>query len=160
MQVRRTSRLRKTQLGMTLIELICAFTILSLLAAMSVPLTRYKVRRDKERELRFALREIRTAIDRYKDAAAQNKFQVKVGTEGYPESLEMLVEGVNTNDAAGTKIKFLRRIPKDPMTNTSDWGMRSMKDDPKSQSWSGDNVFDVYTKSYERARDGTPYSEW
>jgi general secretion pathway protein G len=145
---------------MTLIELIAAFTILSLLAAMSVPLTRYKVRRDKERELRYALREIRSAIDRYKDAASQNKFQVKVGTEGYPESLEMLVEGVNTNDASGSKLKFLRRIPKDPMTNSADWGLRSMKDDPKSQSWSGDNVFDVYTKSYERARDGTPYSEW
>ncbi len=153
-------RRRKSQLGMTLVELIAAFTILSLLATMAVPLTRYKVRRDKERELRFALREIRTAIDRYKDAASQNKFQVKVGTEGYPESLEMLVEGVNTNDASGTKIKFLRRIPKDPMTNSFDWGIRSMKDDPKSQSWSGDNVFDVYTKSYERARDGTQYSEW
>lgn len=158
---RRKSKLRsKSQWGMTLVELICAFTILSLLAAMSVPLTRYKVRRDKERELRYALREIRTAIDRYKDAATQNKFQVKVGTEGFPESLEMLVEGVNTNDAAGTKLKFLRRIPRDPMTNSTDWGLRSMKDDPKSQSWSGDNVFDVYTKTYERARDGTPYSEW
>jgi general secretion pathway protein G len=145
---------------MTLVELIAAFTILSLLAAMSVPLTRYKVRRDKERELRYALREIRSAIDRYKDAASQNKFQIKVGTEGYPESLEMLVEGVNTNDAAGSKLKFLRRIPKDPMTNSYDWGLRSMKDDPKSQSWSGDNVFDVYTKSYEKARDGTSYSDW
>ena len=157
---RQTSRLRKSQLGMTLVELICAFTILSLLATMSVPLTRYKVRRDKERELRASLLEIRKAIDRYKDAATLNKFQVKVGTEGYPESLQILVEGVNTNDAAGTKLKFLRRIPKDPMTNSYEWGIRSMKDDPKSQSWSGDNVFDVYTKSYERARDGTPYSEW
>lgn len=145
---------------MTLVELICAFTILSLLATMSVPLTRYKVRRDKERDLRAALLEIRKAIDRYKDAATLNKFQVKVGTEGYPESLEILVEGVKTNDAAGTKLKFLRRIPRDPMTNSYEWGIRSMKDDPKSQSWSGDNVFDVYTKSYERARDGTPYSEW
>jgi general secretion pathway protein G len=153
-------RRRKSQLGMTIVELIAAFTILSLLATMAVPLTRYKVRRDKERQLRSSLDEIRKAIDRYKDAAAQNKFQVKVGTEGYPESLEMLVEGVNTNDAAGTKLKFLRRIPKDPMTNSFEWGLRSMKDDPKSQSWSGDNVFDVYTKSYERARDGTAYSEW
>lgn len=145
---------------MTLIELICAFTILALLTGMSVPLTRYKVRRDKERDLRMALKEIRHAIDLYKDAATANKFQVKLGTEGYPETLEVLVEGVQTNDAAGTKMKFLRRIPKDPMTNSYDWGMRAMKDDPQSQSWSGDNVFDVHTKSFERARDGTPYSEW
>jgi general secretion pathway protein G len=146
--------------GMTLIELIAAFTILSLLAGMAVPLTRYKVRRDKERELRYALREIRTAIDKYKDAADQGAFQVKQGTEGYPETLEMLVEGIQTGDANGTKIKFLRHIPKDPMTNSFEWGMRSMKDDPKSQSWGGDNVFDVYSNTYERARDGTPYNEW
>lgn len=152
---------RKNQRGMTLVELIAAFTILALLATMSVPLTRYKVRRDKERDLRFALREIRRAIDMYKDAAASGAFQVKVGTEGYPETLEMLVEGVNASGRTdGSKLKFLRRIPKDPMTNSYEWGMRSMKDDPKSMSWGGDNVFDVYSKSYERARDGTPYSEW
>jgi general secretion pathway protein G len=145
---------------MTLVELIAAFTILSLLAGMAVPLTRYKVRRDKERELRSALKEIRTAIDKYKDAADQGAFQTKQGTENFPETLEMLVEGVQTSGANGTKIKFLRRIPRDPMTDTYDWGMRSMKDDPKSMSWGGDNVFDVYTKTYERARDGTPYSEW
>ncbi|MEI9813154.1 MAG: type II secretion system protein [Acidobacteriota bacterium] len=159
-QSSRSPRQKGRQRGMTLVELIVAFTILSILATMAVPLTRYKVRRDKERELRSALHEIRAAIDRYKDAATANKFQIKVGTEGYPESLEMLVEGVNTNDASGTKMKFLRRIPKDPMTNSTEWGLRSMKDDPKSQSWGGDNVFDVYSKTYERARDGTPYSEW
>ena len=151
---------RHSQLGMTMIELIAAFTILALLSGMAVPLAAYKVRRDKERELRTALKDIRHAIDQYKDAATANKFQVKVGTEGYPETLEVLVEGVQTNDAAGTKLKFLRRIPKDPMTKSFDWGMRSMKDDPKSQSWSGDNVFDIHTKSYERARDGTQYSDW
>jgi general secretion pathway protein G len=151
---------RHSQLGMTMIELIAAFTILALLSGMAVPLARYKVRRDKERELRSALKEIRHAIDQYKDAATANKFQVKVGTEGYPETLEVLVEGVQTNDAAGTKLKFLRRIPRDPMTKSFDWGMRAMKDDPKSQSWSGDNVFDIHTKSYERARDGTQYSDW
>ena len=143
-----------------MIELIAAFTILALLSGMAVPLTRYKVRRDKERDLRAALTEIRRAINMYKDAATANRFQVKVGTEGYPETLEVLVEGVQTNDAAGTKLKFLRRIPRDPMTKGFDWGIRSMKDDPKSQSWSGDNVFDIHTKSYERARDGTPYAEW
>jgi general secretion pathway protein G len=157
-QLRRKSR--RSRLGMTLIELICAFTILGLLSGMAVPLTRYKVQRDKERDLRAALKDIRQAIDRYKDAATANRFQVKVGTEGYPETLEVLVEGVQTNDAAGTKLKFLRRIPKDPMTNSYDWGLRAMKDDPKSQSWSGDNVFDIHTKSFLRARDGTPYSEW
>jgi general secretion pathway protein G len=152
---------RKNQRGMTLVELIAAFTILALLTTMSVPLTRYKVRRDKERDLRSALREIRRAIDMYKDASLQGSFQVKVGTEGYPETLEMLVEGVVMSGAAdGKKVKFLRKIPKDPMTNSYDWGLRSVKDDPKSMSWGGDNVFDVYTKSYERARDGTPYSEW
>lgn len=145
---------------MTLIELICAVAILALLSGMSVPLIRYKVRRDKERELRAALNEIRRAINMYKDAATANRFQVKVGTEGYPETLEVLVEGVETNDAAGTKLKFLRRIPKDPMMNSFDWGIRAMKDDPTSKNWSGDNVFDVYTKSFERARDGTPYSDW
>jgi general secretion pathway protein G len=151
---------RRSQRGMTLVELIAAFTILALLSAMSVPLARYKVRRDKERELRAALQEIRRAIDKYKDAADAGQFQVKVGTNGYPENLEVLVEGVNTNDASGGKLKFLRRIPKDPMTNSYDWGLRSMRDDPKSMSWGGEHVFDVYTKTYERARDGTPYSEW
>ncbi|MEO8099292.1 MAG: type II secretion system protein [Acidobacteriota bacterium] len=155
------TRRRFTQRGMTLIELIAAFTILSILSVMSVPLTSYKVRRDKERELRYSLKEIRRAIDAYKDAANQNKFQVKLGTEGYPETLEMLVEGVvMSGNTDGSKIKFLRRIPRDPMTGMSEWGLRSMKDDPKSMSWGGDNVFDVYTKSLERARDGTPYSEW
>ena len=152
---------RRTERGMTLVELIVAFTILALLTSMAVPLTRYKVRRDKERELNYALREIRKAINDYKDAANAGKFQIKLGTEGYPESLEQLVEGVTLSGSAdGKKIKFLRRIPKDPMTGTNDWGKRSMQDDPTSQSWGGQNVFDVYTKSYEMARDGTKYSEW
>jgi general secretion pathway protein G len=147
--------------GLTLVELIVAFTILSLLTTMAVPLARYKVRRDKERELRFALREIHKAIDDYKDAANAGKFQVKLGTEGYPETLQQLVDGVTLSGSAeGKKIKFLRRIPVDPMTGTREWGMRSMQDDPKSTSWGGQNVFSVYTKSTERAADGTPYSEF
>lgn len=154
-------RRRRTQGGLTLVELIVAFTILALLSTMAVPLTRYKVRRDQERDLRYALRQIRDAIDAYKDAANQGRFQIKVGTEGYPESLEQLVEGVSLSGSAdGSKVKFLRRIPVDPMTGTTEWGLRSMQDDPKSLSWGGENVFDVYTKSLERARDGTPYSEW
>lgn len=152
---------KRGERGLTLVELIVAFTILSLLTTMALPLTRYKVQRDKERELNYALRDIRRAIDNYKDTAIAGKIDVKLGTEGYPETLEQLVEGVKLlQSAEGKKIKFLRRIPKDPMTNSYDWGKRSMQDDPKSQSWGGQNIFDVYTKSTERARDGTPYSEW
>jgi general secretion pathway protein G len=152
---------RKNQRGLTLVELIVAFTIMMLLTTMAVPLARSKVRREKERELRWALREIRTAIDKYKDKADRGELgQLKVGTEGYPETLEVLVEGVKASGSVDKKIKFLRRIPKDPMTNSYDWGKRSMQDDPKSMGWGGQNVFDVYTKSMERAADGTPYSEW
>lgn len=147
--------------GLTLVELIVAFTILSLLTTMALPLARYKVRRDRERDLRNALYEIRHAINDYKDTATLGKIEVKLGTDGYPESLEQLVDGVKLlQDANGKKIKFLRRIPLDPMTNTREWGLHSMQDDPKSQSWGGQNVFDVYTKSTEKARDGTPYAEW
>lgn len=144
-----------------MVELIVSFTIMSLLTTMAVPLASYRVKRDKERELRYALREIRKAIDAYKDASLANKIDIKLGTEGYPESLEILVKGVKLSQSPdGKEIKFLRRIPMDPMTGTYDWGKRSMQDDPKSQSWGGQNVFDVYTKSTERARDGTPYAEW
>ena len=152
---------RRKQRGMTLVELIVAFTILSLLTTMAVPLARYKVRRDKERDLNYALRQIRKAIDDYKDAALANKIQTKLGTDGYPEKLEDLVKGVNLSQSADAKvIKFLRRIPMDPMTGTYDWGMKSTQDDPLSTSWGGQNVFDVYSKSTEMARDGTYYSSW
>lgn len=144
-----------------MVELIVSFTILAILTSMAVPLAAYKVKRDKERELRYALREIRRAIDAYKDASLAGKIDIKLGTEGYPESLEILVKGVKLSQSAdGKTIKFLRRIPKDPMTGTYDWGLRAMQDDPKSTSWGGQNVFDVYSKSTERARDGTPYAEW
>jgi len=147
--------------GLTLIELIVAFTIMLLLTAMSVPMARSKVRRERERELRWALREIRTAIDKYKDAADGAKLgPTKVGTENYPESLDVLVEGVNLAGQVDKKIKFLRRIPRDPFTGSNDWGKRSVQDDPKSTSWGGQNVFDVYSKTMEKAPDGTPYSEW
>jgi len=152
---------KRSRSGMTLIELIVACTIMMLLTYMAVPMARNRVRRQKERELHLALDEIRRAIDRYKDEADKNSFgPIKVGTEGYPETLEILVEGVKIANQVDKKVKFLRRIPLDPMTNTRDWGKRSMQDDPKSTAWGGQNVFDVYTNSVDKARDGTPYSEW
>ncbi len=153
---------RRSQLGLSLIELIVAFTIMSLLAAMALPLARFRVRREKERELRYALREIRSALDKYKDLCDAGQLGTpKLGSDCYPESLEVLVEGVKIGqDAGGKKMKFLRRIPRDPFTQTADWGLRATQDDPKSLSWGGQNVFDVYSKTLEKTPDGTPYGEW
>jgi general secretion pathway protein G len=152
---------RRTQRGLSLVELIVAFTILSLLTGMAVPLARYKVRRDKERELRYALRELHTAIDKYKDMADAGKLgQQKIGSENYPESLEVLVEGVKLGGEVDKKMRFLRRIPTDPFTKSKDWGLRSTQDEPNSMSWGGQNVFQVYSKTMEKTKDGTPYSEW
>jgi general secretion pathway protein G len=128
---------------------------------MAVPLARSKVRVERERELRAALDEVRDAIDKYHDLNMIGYFgPVKDGTDWYPETLDMLVDGVKRNNADGTKMKFLRRIPVDPFTGRKEWGMRSDQDDPKSQSWGGQNVFDIYSKSTEMGSDGTPYSEW
>jgi general secretion pathway protein G len=152
---------RRNQRGLTLIELIVATAIMMILTGMAVPMARSRVKREQEKELRFALREMRIAIDKYKDLADRNELgQIKVGTEGYPETLEVLVEGVKMAKQVDKKIKLLRRIPMDPLTRTRDWGKRSMQDDPKSQAWGGQNVFDVYSKSMDKAADGTPYSEW
>lgn len=153
---------RKNQRGLSLVELIVAFTILMMLTAMAVPMARYKVRRERERELRIALRELRSAIDRYKDDADGGKLgvQQKIGSEGYPENLEVLVSGVKLAGEIEKKKRYLRRIPKDPFTNSTEWGLRSMQDDPKSTSWGGQHVFDVFSKTTERAPDGTMYSEW
>ncbi len=157
----RPHRIGRREFGLTLVELIVAFTIMMFLTALSLPLARYKVRREKERELRYALRELRSAIDRYKDTCEKGGIEKKLGAECYPESLEQLVEGVKlANDPTGKKIRFLRRIPRDPFTNSTDWGLRSTQDDPRSTAWGGQNIFDVYKKSMERAPDGTPYSEW
>ncbi len=149
---------------MTLVELIVAFTIMTLMATMAVPLARYKVRREREKELRWALREMRAAIDKYKDAVDAKIIPAgKIDSDGYPESLEQLVNGVKVQGAQGAtdkKLKFLRRIPKDPFTNSYDWGLRASQDDPDSTSWGGQNVFDVYTKTTEKAADGTAYSQW
>ncbi|MFB3815486.1 MAG: type II secretion system protein [Terriglobales bacterium] len=143
--------------GLTLLELIAAITILVIFTGMAVPLARVSIKREKERQLRRYLWEMRDAIDRYKDAADRGAFQIKVGTEGYPPDLDTLVDGV---DVAGKKVRFLRRIPVDPMTGNTEWGLRSMQDDPDSESWGGQNVFDVYTKSQGEALDGTKYKDW
>ncbi len=148
---------------MTLVELIVAFTILLALTSMAVPLARSRVRRQKERDLRSALKEMRTAIDKYKDAADAMKLGPPDGidTFNYPKTLQSMVDGVKgAGTTADVKVKFLRRIPLDPMTNSYEWGMRSMQDDPKTTGWGGQNVFDVYTKSLDKAADGTPYAEW
>jgi len=147
----------RDQAGFTLVELIVATTILAILCGMAVPLARVTIKREKERELRHALWEMRDAIDRYKDAADRAAFQIKVGSEGYPPDLDTLVNGVDVNSK---KLKFLRRIPIDPMTGVTEWGLRSMQDDPASDSWDGNNVFDVYTKSQGTALDGTKYKDW
>ncbi len=156
------TRRRDPRRGMTLVELIVAFTILLVLSSMAVPVARTRVRRMKEHQLIQSEEEIRKAIDKYKDMADAGKLGIqKQDSYGYPESLEALVDGVKgSGQSADTKIKFLRRIPLDPMTNSRDWGLRSMQDDPKSTGWGGQNVFNVYTKSDEKASDGTPYNEW
>ncbi|MGZ4789888.1 MAG: type II secretion system protein [Terriglobales bacterium] len=146
-----------SQRGLTLVELIVAFTIMAILALAALPMARLTVRREKERELRRDLWEMRDAIDRYKDAADRGMFQTKLGTEGYPPDLDTLVKGV---DVGGKKVRFLRRVPVDPMTGKDEWGMHSMTDDPDSDSWGGQNVFDVYTKSEGTAIDGTKYKDW
>ena len=149
-----------SQSGMTLLELVVASAILAILASAALPLARVTIRRQKERDLRIALREMRNAIDKYKDLADRNLIQVELGTEGYPKDLEVLVEGVKLAGVADRRIRFLRRIPVDPMTGNTDWGLRSVQDDPDSQSWGGQNVFDVYSKSYGNSLDGTPYKDW
>lgn len=152
---------RKNQRGLTLVELIVAFTIMLILATMAVPLSRAKVRATRERELRQDLWDMRKAIDKYKDMADFGYLgPQKQGTNNWPESLDVLVEGVKLPGPDGKKMRFLRRIPVDPFTGKNEWGLRSDQDDPKSGSWGGQCVFDVYTKTTEKAPDGTAYSDW
>jgi len=147
----------RVQRGFTLLEIIVATTILLILMGAAVPVVRLSVKRQKETELRRDLWEMRSAIDRYKELADKNAFVQKVGAEGYPPDLDTLVKGV---DVQGKKIRFLRKVPVDPMTGSAEWGMRSMQDEATSDSWGGQNVFDIYTKSDGTGLDGTKYKEW
>lgn len=176
--------------GLTLLELIVACSILMILATVAMPMARVTVIRHKEETLRYDLRQMRDAIDHYKDDADKNLIQVQAGTEGYPPDLQTLVNGVQLTSAPGTsalginpqgtsaqgaspqgtnaqdsnaqskKVRYLREIPKDPMTGNQDWGLRSTQDDPDSKSWGGQDVFDVYSQASGTALDGTNYSDW
>lgn len=150
--------------GVTFIELVVSAAIVMLLASVALPVAKTAVRRHREIELRRELRVLRTAIDRYKaavDAGQIGGSDVQLGSEGYPETLEVLVEGVSqVGRADGHKLRFLRRIPVDPMTREANWGLRCYSDKPDASSWCGDNVFDVYSQSPGRALDGTYYKDW
>ena len=152
-----TSR-RKNQFGFTLAELVMVVALVAVLSSMALPVAKFTVKRRKEAELRLALRQVRTAIDEYKRLSDQGQIPVTIGGEGYPEELEVLVEGVEIVGQE-TKMKFLRRIPIDPMTR-EDWELRSYQDDDDSTSWGGQNVYDIRTTSEGIAIDGTKYAEW
>jgi len=151
-------KMRIAQAGMTLLELIIASTVLLILASAAEPVVRITIVRSREAELHRDLRQMRNAIDRYKDMADANAFRTELGSNGYPPDLQTLVDGVTV--AGNRKIRFLRRIPVDPMTGRREWGMRSIQDDPDSTSWGGDNVFDVFSQSQGTALDGSKYSDW
>lgn len=153
--------------GFTLTEMLVTLTVLAILATAIMPLAKIAIKREKEIELRRNLRIIREAIDAYKKLADEKKIEVEEDTEGYPPDLETLVEGVELKEGegeeekSGTKIvKFLRRVPKDPKTNSYDWGLRSYQDDTDSDVWGGENVYDIYTRNPGTALDGTKYREW
>jgi len=150
--------------GFTFVELLVVTALVGILASVVMPLARVAMQRQREIELRRTLREMRTAIDHYKDAADQNMLaatELKAGNEGYPPTLEVLVEGVRAaGDATDRKLKFLRRIPVDPITGAKEWGMRSYQDRPDAKSWGGQNVYDVFTTSDGTALDGSKYKDW
>jgi general secretion pathway protein G len=158
----RTSRprIRKAAAGMTMLELIVTCSLLVILASVAMPLARVTLIRHREDQLHYDLRQMRDAIDRYKDDADKNKIQVQAGTENYPPDLQTLVTGVQLTGAKDKHVRYLREIPKDPMTGNTDWGLRSVQDDPDSTSWGGDDVFDVYSQAPGTALDGTKYSDW
>lgn len=145
---------------MTLLELIIACSILVILSTAALPIARHTIIHQKETELRYELRKMRDAIDKYKDYADAGKIRIEAGSNGYPPDLEDLVKGVQLGASSDKKIRFLRKIPVDPITGQADWGKRGVQDDPDSTSWSGHDVFDVYSKSQSAASDGTRYSDW
>jgi general secretion pathway protein G len=157
MNLRRSIPIPNSQRGLTLVELIVTISILTILMSASLPLVRFQVKRQQERELRYDLWMMRDAIDKYKDAADRGAFQTKVESQNYPPDLQTLVDGV---DVQGKKLKFLRKIPIDPMTGKTEWGLRSMQDDPDSDSFGGQSVFDVHSKSQGTGLDGTKYVTW
>jgi general secretion pathway protein G len=158
----------RSQAGLTLLELIVSCAILMILSTAALPIARWTAYREREKELRKDLLDMRQAIDRYKDLADRGMIRVDAMAGGYPPDLETLVKGVPLAAVTGTgggssqgkKIRFLRRIPIDPMTKQADWGLRSVEDDPDSTDWGGKDVFDVYSKSTATALDGTKYSDW
>jgi general secretion pathway protein G len=156
--------MKRGEHGFTFLELVIVTAILMILASTIMPMTQVTAQRQREVELRRSLREMRTAIDKFKDAVDQGQIpttELEPGNEGYPPDLETLVNGVSAaNDASGRKLKFLRKIPIDPMTNSTDWGKRAYQDRPDSQSWGGKNVYDVYTTYKGTALDGTKYQDW
>ena len=153
-------RRKSSQSGFTLLELITATTILLVLGSAALPVVRFSVQRTKEAQLHKALRDIRNALDSYKDYADRNLIRVEVGSEGYPPDLEALVKPIQIGAGSDRKVRFLRRIPVDPMTGRAEWNLQSVQDDPDSTSWGGKNVFDVHSKSQGTALDGTRYSDW
>lgn len=154
---RRQPRAGRGQQGLTLVELIVTIAILAILASVAYPIARFQIQRQKEQVLRDDLWTMRHAIDKYKDAADRHAFEISIDSFGYPPDLNTLVNGV---DVQGHKVKFLRQIPVDPMTGKADWVLRSMQDDPDSDSWGGENVFDVHSASDGTALDGTKYNTW
>jgi len=155
---------RKSSSGFTFIELVVATAVMMILASAALPLARVSIKRQREKDLRYTLREVRTAIDKFKDYADVGRiaqYELQFGSENYPASLEVLVEGVAmANDTTGRKIKLLRRVPIDPMTGRAEWGMRSYQDSADAKAWGGQNVFDVYSKAEGLALDGTKYRDW
>jgi general secretion pathway protein G len=153
-------RRRRAHGGFTIVELAVVCSMIAILTAMAIPVAKYSIKRQNEIELRYDLRLMRDAIDKYKQFADGGQIQIKLGSEGFPPDLESLVEGVDLVGQVNKKQKFLRRIPIDPMTKKAEWGLRSYQDEPDSASWGGQNVYDVYSQSSGRATDGTYYKDW